>query len=441
MKLQSLKVENFRCFESVSLDFEEDLNVIVGVNGSGKTAILDAIRFALCEVGLPPGMNGYAFGNQSIQHQYYSRFLSKDDAHIGKKALPFNREYVNFTCSAKVISRDWPVEWVQKTPLGTDPIPHSVELESIRAFMMELWNQVNRDPKTVISVPVYYPAYRRISKVPDLGNVLDVTFERQSAFYEALNAGINFQSACQWFYLRESTELRESTKRKDFDFEYHDLKAIRNALKNSIDGVERVFFDHSTPSRLKVAIGGTELALDQLSDGYRSQVAMIFDFARRLAIANPEMDNPLEAPGILLIDEIELHLHPKWQQTIIPSLRKAFPNTQLIVTTHSPQVLTSVESRCIRILKDNQITCIDEEIHGGEAKRALERILETKSRPPESPFGKSIEEVFRLINSDMLDEAESKLNAIDDRVKEYESTYLEAESALACRRWEKEAQS
>ncbi|HML30919.1 MAG TPA: AAA family ATPase, partial [Hyphomicrobium sp.] len=68
------------------------------------------------------------------------------------------------------------------------------------------------------------------------------------------------------------------------------------------------------------------LEVAQLSDGYRTLLAVVLDFARRLVQANPSFPNPLEAPGILLIDEIELHLHPRWQQTIIPSLQSAFPN-------------------------------------------------------------------------------------------------------------------
>jgi predicted ATP-binding protein involved in virulence len=96
---------------------------------------------------------------------------------------------------------------------------------------------------------------------------------------------------------------------------------------------------------------GQELIINQLSDGEKCLLAMVGDLARRLAIANPSLPDPLQGSGVVLIDEIELHLHPKWQREIIPALTRTFPNCQFIVTTHSPQVISQVKPEGIYILE------------------------------------------------------------------------------------------
>ncbi len=93
------------------------------------------------------------------------------------------------------------------------------------------------------------------------------------------------------------------------------------------------------------------LRIEQLSDGYRTTLAMIMDIAARMTEANPHMADPLLSAGVILIDEIELHLHPGWQQRILGDLTRAFPNVQFIVTTHSPQILTTVAPQSIQIIE------------------------------------------------------------------------------------------
>ena len=174
-----------------------------------------------------------------------------------------------------------------------------------------------------------------------------------------------------------------------------------------MEDVEQVFFDDSPP-RLKVAFATSHgspqvLELEQLSDGYRNLLAVILDFARRLAQAHPNWDTPLEAPGILLIDEIELHLHPGWQQSVIPNLRKVFPNTQLIVATHSPQVLTTVRKeqvRCLTAQHDLEPLPADIGTYGTESSYALEMVFGVHTRPKKTveTVGK-LEEYLRLVEA------------------------------------------
>lgn len=460
MKLQTVTIENFRCFESLKIGFEEDVNVIVGVNGAGKTAMLDAITISLCEATIPPvaSLNLSKNGQWYDAHHYEHVFCSSDDVYVGtlaKDSFWGQRGIIRVSASAllghpTLLKNPLVTSWtqcLQADKSGKFVVRITDDLLTVRQHKDGVWSSAKTDTKSPLPVAVYYLAQRRMAETPPLGEIFNVTIERPMAFHNALHAGTDYQLSCQWFYLRENAELRERMEKNDSQFQYPDLKSVRSALGCMIEGFEKIYFDNAMPPRLTVDIrkqhdDGTgvveRLALDQVSDGYRNLLALVIDFARRLAMANPFMPNPLEAPGILMIDEIELHLHPRWQQTIIPNLRKAFPNTQLIVTTHSPQVLTSVENRCIRLLKDYQVFTTDEYTLGMEAKLPLERILGTNSRPPHSPSGDVLDAIFDLIEKNKLDEAE-KLIRENERFKSSEPSLFEAESLIACRRWEKEA--
>ena len=251
----------------------------------------------------------------------------------------------------------------------------------------------------------------------------------------------------RWFYLRENDELREKLQRKkDPEFEYPDLAVIRKALVRVLENVKNVFF-WGTPPRLMVEIEGPKgelqtFSIDQLSDGYRNLLAIVLDFARRQAqAAYPELVNPLEAHGILLIDEIELHLHPAWQQTILSRLHEVFPNTQLFVTTHSPQVLTTVESRNIFIVRDHRIRAASTASYGAESKKLLERVLGVSSRPPaeDNEFVRAINHLFHLIDQEKLADAQQKLDELMDEIGFDDPALIEAQTIIENRLWEKEA--
>jgi predicted ATP-binding protein involved in virulence len=459
MKLQKIEIENFRCFESLAIDFDDDVNVIVGVNGAGKTALLDAIAIGLCDLTFTPFDKRewrYIY-NASGKRFHYNQesergvLLSVDDIHVPAFANDVFIERKDYVCITTIASTDdnskrltWKQRYDYNKHKTNSSFGYTSESNDIHNYIDTKWTTAQKDKFSCIDVPAYYRAQRRFSQTPELGNIFQVKIERPLALQNAMDAGADYNAVCQWFYVRENAELRERAKTSNV-FEYSDLKSVRKAIKSTIEGVERIYFDESTPPRFMVEINRnntvTNLAIDQLSDGYRNLLAIIIDFARRLAVANPYIENPLEVPGILLIDEMELHLHPKWQQTIIPSLRKVFPNTQLIVTTHSPQVLTTVDHRCIRILKDNNVYSVTESTKGAEAKRMLENILGTESRPPDSEIGKKIKTIYDLIHEDKLDKAQQEINnlgSINERIKIDEPAIIEAESLITCKRWEKE---
>ncbi|MCV9930856.1 AAA family ATPase [Flavobacterium sp. LS1R47] len=160
-----------------------------------------------------------------------------------------------------------------------------------------------------------------------------------------------------------------------------------------------------------------EFNLNQLSDGEKNLITLIGDIARRLAIANPESDNPLEGNGVIMIDEVDLHLHPKWQQLMIPQLEKIFPNCQFIVSTHSPQVLNNVQPDNIILLENNNNVLRHSfaiESYGKNSDRILEDLLGVDARP--TNIKNEIEELYRFIELGEIDKAKNLYKDLSNKI-------------------------
>jgi len=406
MKLAKIDITYFRCFESLAVKLHPDINIIVGANGAGKSSILDAIAVALYEV---VSANG---GGGKSQRKMQGALLLPTDIYIDDPSvLDLFASSKSFVQVGAGVKNYYPVEdFTGKTPGGNEALLEWTELieyrlpatfiyenskservSELHRYIQALWRELAKSPQALIPLPVvaYYRATRRLGGMPELGDIFKLDLSRDKAFVNALDSAANFTPMCQWFYLRENAEFRANVNVQNGDSnEFTDLRAVRQALKLTIEGLERIYFDGSPP-RLMVEIrefNGSLRAFElaQLCDGYRNLLALVLDFARRLAQANPNWPNPLEAPGILLIDEIELHLHPRWQQKVIPALRTAFPNTQLIVSTHSPAVLTTVHRENILLLgADHQIEQIPEDVgtYGADNSRVLAEVFGADSRP------------------------------------------------------------
>ena len=135
-----------------------------------------------------------------------------------------------------------------------------------------------------------------------------------------------------------------------------------------------------------VAKDGDELNVSQLSDGEKCTLAMAGDLARRMAIANPAASDPLKSPAVVLIDEIDLHLHPGWQRHITTALKETFPNCQYLLSTHSPQVLSHLDPQCIWILERTRTGVTakrPEDAYGQTTSRILEDLMDVPARPQE----------------------------------------------------------
>ncbi len=432
MKLAKIDITYFRCFESLAVKLHPDINVIIGANGAGKSSILDAIAIALYEIIAANGAGGKSQrkmqGAALLPTDIYVDPSEKDPllrrkSFVQLSAMASDYYYIDENSLKPPLDEESVLDWTEHiayrppTSFSYDTST-SERVSELHRYITHLWEEIRKSPQALIPLPVvaYYRATRRMGGMPEFGDIFKLDLDRDKAFVSALNAGANFTAMCQWFYLRENAELRANVNAQSGDRkEFADLRAVRQALKLTIEGLERVYFDGSPP-RLMVEIrefdGSTRaFELAQLSDGYRNLLALVLDFARRLAQANPNWPNPLEAPGILMIDEIELHLHPRWQQKVIPALRAVFPNTQLIVSTHSPAVLTTVRREHIKLLgADHQFEQIPNDVgtYGADNSRVLAEVFGAYPRPQNIHSVQQLAEYWQAVEAQEHDTDQAK---------------------------------
>ena len=206
-----------------------------------------------------------------------------------------------------------------------------------------------------------------------------------------------------------------------------ELKIVTKTIEKFIPIYKNLRVTRIPTPRMLIEKNNETLSLNQLSDGEKNMIAMVGDIARRLSMANPSMDNPLEGDGIVMIDEVDLHLHPKWQRLIISKLVEVFPNTQFIVTTHSPQILSHVKAENIFLLKqeeDNISVTKPTESYGKSTNRQLEDILGVEARPLE--IKKDLHKLFKLIQEMDLEGAKTLMNKLEDKIEGREPELVKA---------------
>ncbi|MFA8298626.1 MAG: AAA family ATPase [Hyphomicrobiales bacterium] len=230
-------------------------------------------------------------------------------------------------------------------------------------------------------------------------------------------------------YLKDLLSLKESNQQRQFTIRFIELvknelvsrerslqssnSEVNTFIKKTIESflpnyknlqVKRIPYPH-----LSIDKGENSFNVGQLSDGEKNLITLIADIARRLIIANTYSENPLKGNGIILIDEVELHLHPKWQRKVIPQLLKTFPNCQFFITTHSPQVVSHVQPDSLFLLSNNDnVLSVSEmdESYGMNTDRVLEDIFATDARPKE--IKGRFKELYRLIDAGEYDKARSE---------------------------------
>jgi len=371
-KIRTLKITNFRLFKNVEINFNKNINVIIANNGAGKTTLLDAIALGFGSMLTHlPNISGIGFSND------------KRDLRINSnnKKEPYLRIELTSTQNLK-----WDrIDKRDKSKTTAKKIPNGYGLKELETFMDTIIDSENEGKEYIMPLIIYYGTCRNCFDVP----LRKINFQREFNRFEALSSSLkgdsNFSRLFQWFDAMENLERIERLKtQENFNFELPELKNVRKAITSMLKGFQNPRIKNR-PLRFmidRVEDDGsiTQLQIEQLSAGYKAVLAMVMDISARMSEANPHLGNKSKA--IILIDELDLHLHPKWQQTILSDLRQTFPNAQFIVTTHSPQILTTVKKEQVFILEDNQIKKPFDTVYAKRSIVALEDLMGTDSMPP-----------------------------------------------------------
>lgn len=299
--------------------------ILLGDNGFGKTTLLDAIATAMAPYSAQfPGIADYQ--------------LSDLDVHINRhgKRAPYLTINALFSDDNQSLSSIRYRKGMQNTPK-----PNYDQLKQAAFAKKEaiLAGEAN------VEIPIfaYYGTGRGQFQVPERRRGFQQVFERWDCYKNAINPETDFKRFFGWFDMMEDQERRDREKRKDFNYKSPVLETVRKALDQIVESYKNPRIE-TRPLRFimdRIDKDGEshELRIEQMSEGYKIVIAMVADLAARMAEANPEKEYPLEATGIVLIDEIDLHLHPRWQRDILRQLTQVFPNIQFIVSTHSPVIV------------------------------------------------------------------------------------------------------
>ena len=287
-----------------------------------------------------------------------------------------------------------------------------------------------------IPVYVFYGVDRYNEKTRKLRRRYTGAAGKLDAWRDSAFGGvINFRLFFEWFRGRQ--EYENSIRVETPNAEDPQLHAVKKAILNALgDGFSEIRVKVTEEdAELIVIKKELELAFYQLSEGEKSVIALVGDLSRRLAIANPKRENPLEGDGIVLIDEIDLHLHPKWQEKIFPALQNTFPNIQFIVSTHAPKVLESVDEniQVIRLHEDAETHLVlaesMEPMNGWDVNTILEDYMDTEVYNRKTT--ELLEQINVYLNEKAYDEAEKLVNKLAWMTSEENTKVVRARILIA----------
>lgn len=333
-----MHLSNFRCYEDLDIDFHPYFNILLGINGTGKTAILEAIRIAagslFCEL-------------DKIENKISSPNIADDDVrlHNGERQYEVRintsievEDYLNPNSVNKV---EWS-RFVEKYGGNT----RYDNPKDIKAVSKEIQSIIRNSEKKTIPLIAYYSTdrYKKERKHTEL----NADSSRLRGYYNTLDSSTNIGFFLNIYAIETLSEIQHSKKSEL-------LSIVNKAVMTCVSDCKKIFHDVKKDELIIQLTNDELIPYRMLSDGVRNVLAMVMELAFRCYLLNPHLKDKAATGtnGLVLIDEIDLHLHPEWQKKIVSDLRTAFPSLQFIVTTHAPLVIGS--------LKNGEIFCISDQ--------------------------------------------------------------------------------
>ena len=360
-QLREIRVDNYRCFDELTLPLEDDTTILFAENGGGKTALLTALAMGLAVIQRDsPKTLKLKAGRDS------RRGVPND------KGAPEPAGPCEITWTAAVGDAET-VTWST-----------AVQLVSGRARHRNRHRQIFEAAEQVRVPGVRWPLFAwygvdRLERLHGRSRKVELTRDRWEAYASALDPNLDEAPLLQWL---QNEFLGDTARRQQKLPERFFHAAVMEAAVRATPGATHAWYDAVEKDPVVRFEDGHEAPWSELSDGYHVFIALVADIARRAVMLN-ELDGveaPARVEGVVLIDELDLHLHPRWQREALPRLREAFPRLQFIISTHSPQVLSSAENRQVRRLVDGQVQDRNVFVSGRDTNAILRDLMRTDDR-------------------------------------------------------------
>lgn len=366
-RFEHLEIENFRNYERFSLDFHERLTVLTGVNGAGKTAVLDALKVIL---SVPVGVFGY----QAVG-------IKRDDAHLAPQLGNSNRvsqvePHYPVSVKAAVVCGDERFEVIRSLngPRRKTAGANSEFRKYCECLKDELIEDSSAKTAPLLAV---YGVERLVKEIPRKASV---PTSRLSAYDNVLDPRSDLNQLSSYIEYLDSQRLDalSADESLEMNADAQQLQSIFDSCNSILEptGWGNARWDRKAKSVVLTHAQHGTLPLSLMATGTKICAGLALDIASRMGRLNPHLSGEelrRQTPGIVLIDEVDMHLHPSWQRKILSTLLETFPAVQFIVTTHSPLVIANAETSSVRTLVDNEAHT-PEYAQGLDIETVIERV-------------------------------------------------------------------
>lgn len=411
MKLDEFKFTNFRRFPSLESTLHERLTVFIARNGEGKTTILDALSILLSSY------------SGAFDHGKAQGIEQSDVRYQRLPETPENEPVYPSVLTARITLEQDPAIDIKRELTGARNKTTNKDISGLTAFGKSCMTGISSLKTENVDIVAYYGTGRLWSVHKDNKNRKTINASRSVAFEDCLSSSSNYKQMQDWVKNAAMAVLQQQQMP-----EAYKGYSIKDQLAGIANAVEAILKPQGW-SQFHFSVIHQELAMlheeqgilpvSMLSDGVRAMISLVADLAWRCAKLNPHLKDqaPQQTSGIVLIDEVDMHLHPEWQQRVMGSLLDAFPNIQFIVTTHSPQVLSTVERQSIRELVEEELDDGSKVVKGrvpgqqsrGVASNDLLAQLQYTNPTPDVPEAKWLSEYKALIVQDVQDSPEGQI--------------------------------
>lgn len=489
VKLKMLTLDKFRGFKnSVSIQFDEKLTVLIGENGTGKTSLLDAIANTLRYIPEQILAEGYQpetlFKKTDVNNNHNQTEINlglnlsfpfvvetnktEDEVFIDAKGnesikqIPVYNEETNepiiietwkklddydLNININLATTQKKIE-SSKFRLIEEGIETSSEAVSGLSESLSKWMRLDDDPNyyihlsTHLPILAYYACERFDNKGIDKKLETDIfslyresQLQNNSFSFEYLKNWLALQQKILWSPSKNKSSPEYILKRRTHQYIIKCIIEVLNDEDNVYDDIMIDWDEDNPDGLLLLKKGDSYISQNQLSSGEKSIISLVADIARQLAISNPKSDNPLKkGKGIVLIDEIDLHLHPKWQRKLVPKLLKLFPKVQFVITTHSPFVLANVPSQSIRIMQNKLLYEIEDlfpnfNSYGADLLKIVDVLMGLEEYIPDL-LRDEFDKFFQYIDEDNLIEAEKQEKYLKTQTDPFHSEILKGQAQI-----------
>lgn len=404
MKLTSVHLTNYRGHENLTVEFQSGFNVIAGINGSGKTSVL----LGICEV-LTGYVNFMPLSAQYSQQSDESMVRIKSESINGR--FRFEPQYpVILTASAFAFGKNFNWQISKRSPLDhpltTGQFPGT-------EFSPDLRNTNSPRQDFALPIVVFYRANRQWSQPqPNDFQAATQRHARADGYTNWWDASIDSSALQSWVIAKclERFQISSETGLTFDKIDSDELAQVNQVLSMAVENIKGLKYDLKQKSLLIewAAPGREPTAFEHLSDGQRAVIGLVADIARRMCLLNPHLGQRVtdETPGVVLIDELDMHLHPHWQRLLTTGLQRAFPAVQFIVASHSPQVLGELRPENIILLRPGG-TDHPQVSYGLTSSQILAEVMGAEARTPE--VEQHLSRLFEVLGRGELEAARALL--------------------------------